>query len=290
LEMKVAWVAFVVVLVNVVLSASGAPGGPCGNNVCQAGDFFVEVNGNGNVPKFKFWFGENSTNTYSLMFQQMFEAINGSKYGPSNIALPSLTWTWSAFVYNESGNSYNFNITAINQGHGNKQQFSMFQLRNHLHAANVSKDAYVKFDVVIDNYTWVSTDISAQLVLVYQMTVNGANGSFSLRTKSNSVGNGQVYFQITPTADSWTGTDRSKVTDVSAFLSLQGKDTIWLTYDHFVGNLVHDPTFGFGNPGGGWATWQIALVVIVVLVAVILSVGIGGFVLWRRNRASYRPV
>jgi len=289
LEMKVAWVAFVVVLVNVVLSASGAPGGPCGNNVCQVGDFFLAVHGNG-VPKYMFWFNGNATDKYTVTFSQMFEAINGSKYGPSNIAFASLSWTWSNISYNQSGNSYNFNMTAVYSGQGNKQQFNKLQFRNHMYGGNASKDAYVKFDVVIDNYTWVSTDISAQLVLVYQMTVNGANGSFSLRTKSNSVGNGQVYFQITPTADSWTGTDRSKVTDVSAFLSLQGKDTIWLTYDHFVGNLVHDPTFGFGNPGGGWATWQIAVVVVVVLVAVILSVGFCGFVLWRRNRASYRPV
>jgi len=291
--MKVAWLGFVVVLVSVVLSASGAdpkPGGPCGNNVCQAGDFFVEVNGNGNVPKYKFWFGENSTNTYSVMFQQMFEAINGSKYGPSNIALPSLTWVWSNFTYNETGNSYDFNITASNQGHGNKQQFSKLQLRNHLYGANVSKDAYIKFDVVIDNYTWVSSDINAQLVLVYQMNVNGGNGSFTLRTKSNAVSNGQVYFKITSTADSWTGTDQSKKSSVSAFLTLQGKDSIWLSYDHFVGNLIHDPSFGFGNPGGGWATWQIAIVVVVVLLAVVLGVGICGFVLWRRNRASYRPV
>jgi hypothetical protein len=279
-----------VVLLSVVWSASGNPGGPCGNGVCEAGDFFVEVNGNGNVPKYKFWFGENATNTYSVMFQQMFEAINGSKYGPSNIALPSLTWTWTPFVYNESGSSYNFNITAVNSGHGNKQQFSMLQLRNHLHGANVSKDAYLKFDVLIDNYTWVSTDPTAQLVLVFQMNVNGANASFSLRTKSNAVGNGEVYFQITSMANSWSGADRNHEGETPASLTLQGGNSIWLTYNHFEGNLEHDPSFGYGNPGGGWAWWAIALVVIVVAVAVIVVVGLLGFVLWKRNRSSYRPV
>jgi hypothetical protein len=90
------------------------------------------VNGNGNVPKYTFWYTKDPATRYFLRFQQvlfqsklmnpascghvlthilkLFEAIwTGNrlkKYGPSNIALPSLTWDWTSVV-EDSTNSTN---------------------------------------------------------------------------------------------------------------------------------------------------------------------------------------
>lgn len=104
-------------------------------------------------------------------------------------------------------------------------RFSEFTLVNYM--SNIADENWLKFDVVIGNYAWVSKSTDAVLILVLSQTLSA-----------------NTYFEINTTAMADSG-----VVDVSVYESNGGKK--YITYSHFEGTLRHDPTFGIRAEEGG---------------------------------------
>jgi hypothetical protein len=276
---------FLALLFLVFLTAGSAA--RCPGNVCTAGLISVGVNGNSQVPKYTFWDNSKASNKYFVMFQQMFELSGGKKYGPSNIALPSLNWDWSSFEWNQSTSTYTFNITATpkNKNHAN---FDSLLIRNHLTASNQSlSKATLKFDILLENYSWQSSDANAELVFnVKLLDSNNSDSDQKLQSSTSVVLDG-AFFQITTSAlasnDNWKSSS-----SVKASLLVNGTggsdNGIWIVYSHFTGSLEHDPTFGISQSSTGHI---ILIVVIVLVVLAVVIVGIVAGVLYYRRRRSY---
>jgi hypothetical protein len=209
--------------------------------------FHVTITGNGNVPKYTYYSDEYPESKYKVMFQQIYESKNGQKIGNSLVSLPSLGWE----VDDESATVFWWNATDDKIGH--------IAFRNELF------NGTLKFDVILDNYEWKSTDSDA-LNLVFKMTNSSQNGTGRLlqdigvegepATKeptklcyygSGGTNEGQVCFLIVDTATAATlnadGNTTSK--DVKVTLDYEGGTGIKVTYARFEGNLTHDPSFGY---------------------------------------------
>jgi len=252
------------------------------------------VTGNGNVPKYDFWLQSNTSQVYSVFFKQFFEATgSGSslkKNGQSNIALPSLTWEWTPVVDHGDGN-VEFNMTALNGGHGNNKQFTTLTFANHLKAnATIvdNKTAYtplLKFDVIIQDYTWVTTDDKdAKVVLLFSLT---GNGNSKEKVSGNKVTVDGAFLDCSDTASSFTNPDETTSVSVSLIVNDESDASgIWLVYDHWTGAwLIHDPAMGIDGP-----SVNVGLIVGLSIAGVILIVAIiAGFVLFKRRR-SYQAL
>jgi len=241
--------------------------------------FGLSVTGNGNVPKYEFWLQANATTRYNVQFNQFFEAIpqaDGTlkKNGQSNIALASLDWEWTDIIDDGNGDMH-FTITARDSGHGNTKQFSSFILQNHI-KANVTLDCdnktisapLLKFDVLINDYTWVSAEPEAKVVLEFSFSSPGGHAE----KVDGRVKLGDAYFTSASTASSYD--DPDKTTSVVVTTDYNGTGGgIWLIYDHWTGaHLVHDPELGFGEPSGINTILIIVLSIIGVAVVGILIV------------------
>eukprot|EP01094_Clydonella_sp_ATCC50884_P006650 TRINITY_DN15863_c0_g1_i1.p2 TRINITY_DN15863_c0_g1~~TRINITY_DN15863_c0_g1_i1.p2 ORF type:complete len:383 (-),score=142.33 TRINITY_DN15863_c0_g1_i1:219-1304(-) len=65
------------------------------NWTVESGDFVVEVTGNENVPKYTYYLTSNSTNKSKVFLHKIYEMSGGKKVGGTNVALPSLSWTFT---------------------------------------------------------------------------------------------------------------------------------------------------------------------------------------------------
>ena len=130
--------------------------------------------------------------------------------------MASLAWVYSDVV-EESGET-TFNIT----GSGSSQ-FDSITFVNHLGKNDTDNSTLIKFDVVIENYNWISTNNAAKLVLVFML-----KGDKSV-------------FESSDSASASSGTISVALTD-----SNNGK-TKTITYDHFTGSLNHDPIIGING-------------------------------------------
>jgi hypothetical protein len=277
-------------IVLLSLFVTNASSGPCPNNICNAGEIMVQVPGQGNVPKYSFWMANDNKTVYSVMFQQIFEAVNGSKYGQSNIALPSQTWVWSEFV-GGNGTGVQFNITAYNLTHGNTVLMGRLQFRNYIAFSNTSlNSSSLKFDVEVDDYSWASPNPNANLVLMYNFNTNGGNDTTVSNSSSNIVYNGNAFFSIEPTAttssNNWVSSSPINVQLLNYASSGNG---IWVSYGHFNGSMIHDPEMGFSSSSGNNPksnrTRNIIIGVCVGVGAVlVVLIAIGAFVWWRKRR------
>jgi hypothetical protein len=266
-------------------------------NIDWSNDYFgISVTGNGNVPKYSFWLQSNTSNVYSVFFHQFFEATGADlkKNGPSNIALPSLTWEWTE-IHDDGSGTLNFNITAKDGGHGPNKQFSSLALVNWIHANETkNKDntttirPLLKFDVIIDDYTWVSTDATAKVVLLFDLTSHGGDSSNS-KAENNKIVVDGAYFGINGTALSFNNPDETTEIGVT-LLTGTGKEEkgIWMVYDHWTGaHLVHDPTMGIdGEEDGGVNV--LAIVLPIVACAVLIGAGVAFYMY--KKRGAYTSI
>jgi hypothetical protein len=257
--------------------------------------FGLRVTGNGNVPKYDFWLQSNTSVVYSVFFHQFYEAtlVDGAlkKYGPSNIALPSLTWEWSTPVEDDTG--FHFNITARDAGHGGSTQFSALTFANHFRAnASQTVDnstvltALLKFDVLIDDYTWVSTDADAKIVLLFDFSSPGLHASH----EGDKVTVGDAYLNAATTANAWNTDPSNPVTvPVSVQYANGGAESgVWVIYDHFsASHFAHDPTFGATNiPDDN----NHVLVIVLSILGVLVLVAIVAAFFFYRHRLKYQSI
>jgi len=222
------------------------------NNVhVETDNFVVDANGNQNVPFYSYYLKSNDEERHSVKFSQLYECIGGGgavpsksstpncqKYGPSNLALPSLSWSFSDVQ--ESNGVLGFNITVTST----ESRFDFFQLRNHVRK-NASHE--LKFDVVIQGYNWVSSNPDARLALLFIL-----NGEESAE-----------YWEVAPTASSDGDTI---LVESSADADNNGRKE-YVIYNHFDENLVHDPIFGISTAVVISSSFQLTAAVIIPLLA-----------------------
>jgi len=232
---------------------------------------------------------------YSVFFHQFFEATGDDlkKNGQSSIALPSLTWEWTE-IHDDGNGTVNFNITAKDGGHGGNKQFSSLSLVNWIHSNETqNKDTttikpLLKFDVIIDDYVWVSTDATAKAVLLFDLTSNHGGDSSNSKSENNKVVVDGAYFGINGTALSFNNPDETTEIGVT-LLTGSGKEDkgIWLVYDHWSGaHLVHDPTLGIDGEEGGVNV--LAIVLPIVACVVLIAAGVAYYVY--RKRGAYTSI
>lgn len=208
-------------------------------------DFIVTVTGNQNVPKYTFR-NKASENEYKVFFSQFYESVDGTKLGPSNIALPSLSWAFEDVSTDEE------TVFWINST-DSKAPFDLLAFKNRL------IDESVKFDVYLNGYQWVGADSDA-VNLVWRMTNATESGESEPATVDDTQvcyfsGDGddaeEACFEAVQTAVA-TGDDGSE-TDVAVSLSTKGNNIV-VSYERFEGDLLHDPTFTVST--GNQSLWQ----------------------------------
>lgn len=231
-----------------------------GTQMYENDDYIVEITGNSNVPKYTFASTSDPEAKQKVMFQKLFETNDGQKIGPSNIALPSLSWVFAdaSGTTTDEETGVNTTVTAfwIN-GTDSKGRFDTLAFYN------VLNDNAVKFDVIIEGYdeTW-STEADA-LNLVWKMTVETDDEEEEVEEESDPTTEDdtqicfdegtEVCFSIVETATATTttqdaeGNDVEVQTDVNATLFYEGGSGITIQYARFEGNLVHDPETGFSD-------------------------------------------
>ena len=197
----------------------------------------VQVTGGQYVPMYSFWNRSHTETKYSVKFQLLFEIIDKNqdgKYNPENDtpvpdsmqALPGMSWLFSEIETAED-NTIHFNITS--QG----APFTI-QFRNHL-----GTDASLKFDIVIENYAFISDSEDAMLVLGFQLHA-GETEEEAVQTGERISFGDNAYFETEPTADA-----SGIPINVGFTQDTEGGEPLaYIAYERFTGTLVHDPTIG----------------------------------------------
>lgn len=219
--------------------AQGQGGGPPDNRgsnnfETDTGEITVKVVGGGNVPMYTFYETDNNETQYRVMFKQVFEfndtdgdgvytSGTDSRVPQSGVALPSLSWDFSNVT--SEGGTTSFNITSSD---------GIFTFANHIDDGA----AELKFDVIISaDYEWHSDD--AHLALAFSLT-NTASSDSDVEQEGNQVNFDGAFFNIEDTAD-----DENGQISVGLTSSTDENDTIaYVSYEHFSGEMVHDPTMG----------------------------------------------
>ncbi|MCY3410055.1 MAG: hypothetical protein INQ03_00330 [Candidatus Heimdallarchaeota archaeon] len=200
----------------------------------------VEVVGNSNIPAFTYWdFNDNDTK-YKVSFDSVIEFLDEEENGTlgvydlgidkkvptSQISLQSYSWEFSEFdtvMEGEETTEVHFNITSTID----KKADIWIQFRIHL-----TSDKEIKFDVVIDEYTFINDD--ALLALGFKLIASN-----DAEQEGDTVAFGNGYFQIEETA-----TDANGTIGVGLSTGEDGGSKIYLAYEHFEGLMIHDPTLG----------------------------------------------
>ena len=200
-------------------------------------NMIVKVTGNFNVPKYTFQRKGNAT-IYSVFFSKIFESKAGKKVGKSQISLPSLKW---AFKDVSTSNETRFWINATDG------PFDVLALYN-----KIINDT-IKFDVILDGYQFEVADADA-FNLVWKMSSKQGEGGNETEDSVPATKNethlcwsgNDVCFSIVGTAAATAGTAEPVDVPVDITFSEDNDSKgIMISYGRFVGNLFHDPSFGF---------------------------------------------
>ena len=229
----------------------------------------VQLVGNQEVPFYFFWSTQNPNEKYKLQFYTLFEIIdkNGNGvYDPGNdtlvpnskVALSSFDWEFSDFKTETDANgtvtAIHFNMTSVSGSNPRASNFTL-QIRNHLYADNVSA---LKFDIVISNYTF--KDDNADLVLGFKLIL--ASGGQKMKEHRHqhreSLEFGNAYFETNSTAKDKNNTNVPVKMSYGEDMEKHEKNAkmVYLTYEHFTGELVHDPVIGVLSSGSGSSSEQ----------------------------------
>mmetsp|Transcript_2486 Transcript_2486/g.16504 ORF Transcript_2486/g.16504 Transcript_2486/m.16504 type:complete len:271 (-) Transcript_2486:120-932(-) len=207
---------------------------------CQTENLRLVFTGRQNVPRFTIQ-NVNSTQVYSVLFQAMYQSTTqgtGGKIGPTNVALPSLTWQFSDVVQDSEGNvEFNFTSTGA---HGPRE---VPDLEFRMHVENNSTS--MKFDTLISGVNWQSNANS--FVVCYQLHQQEGDAlNASIQGRTISFGD-SAFINVNDAAVTSEGT-------TSALLVLDSGNSPCMVYERFVGSLQHDPEVrvGSGHNGGTW--------------------------------------
>lgn len=198
----------------------------------------IHIIGNENVPMYQFWQpGENNSDSdkYQVKFIRLFEVIdenddatynqgNESIVPGSNNALASFSWDFSEKLEEET--MVHFNMTSVGES------FTI-QFRNHFDL----NESSLKFDIVIEDYDFVSQSEDVMLVLTFHLISPEKN--MNQEQNRLSFGN-NGYFESETEAEAGNAT-------IQAGLS-NGEDgsnkAAFISFERFTGRMVHDPTIG----------------------------------------------
>jgi hypothetical protein len=183
----------------------------------------VDIKGGANVPFFFWWEQGEESSTYKLQLDQIFEAFDNNSNGEydlgedrripnSHISLPALNWDFSEFDVvtdaNDVTTELHFNLTSTGNI-GNPLDDGLFiQFRMHITSANLITTG--KHDPVKDGDT---------------------------------VEFGDGYLQSESTAVDGNETIASSLSTGEE----EGSKKIYVSYEHFDGHMVHDPTIGVAS-------------------------------------------
>lgn len=147
----------------VLLSASLTQG----QNTQEFGntEYTVSVKVKSNQPRYYYWANNDPNQSkYRVVFSKIYESKGGNKVGGSNLALASIDWVITQDVLATAGSVvFWINGTTTGKGNSNKSRFTVLSFRNEI--VNHS----VKFDVIVDGYSWVYTTADS-LDLEWKMT------------------------------------------------------------------------------------------------------------------------
>lgn len=127
-------------------------------------DYTVSVKVKSNQPRYYYWAKDDPQQSkYRVAFSKIYETKGGNKVGGSNLALASIDWIIEQDT--EAGaDSVVFWINGTTKEKGNKAaRFSVLSFRN-----EIVNDT-VKFDVIVDDYSWVDGTADS-LDLEWKMT------------------------------------------------------------------------------------------------------------------------
>ncbi|MHA1520326.1 MAG: winged helix-turn-helix transcriptional regulator [Promethearchaeota archaeon] len=197
----------------------------------------IQVKGGQNVPMYSFWDPMQSETKYDVKFLFLFEIIDENQdgnYNPeddtqvpdSTLALPAMSWLFSEIEIT-GDNVTHFNITS--QGAAFTIQF-----RNHF-----GTNASLKFDIIIENYAFVSESEDVMLVLGFHLDA-GETEEDPVQTGERIIFGEDAYFETEPTAIASGETINVGFTHGSE----EGNPLAYIAYERFAGTLVHDPTIG----------------------------------------------
>ena len=126
------------------------------------GDYTVSVKVKANQPRYYFWATDDPQQTkYRVAFSKIYETKGGNKVGGSNLALASIDWIIEPDTV--AGSGFWINGTTTEKGNPNKARFTVLSFRNEI------VNNAVKFDVIVDDYSWVDPTATS-LDLEWKMT------------------------------------------------------------------------------------------------------------------------
>ena len=223
--------------------------GPGNNNVLLEEEHFaIQITSDLNVPQFAFWDPtEEPITKYHVKFTRLFESVDldgdntytkeeESIVPNSNAALAPLTWDFSELVTID--NVTHFNITSVGEDY-------TLQFRNHFDAEDMS----LKFDIVIDNYTFVSDDEDAMLVFGFHIV----EGQQKMKQNQHKVQFGNKgYFESASEANT-----ANETIPVGMSSGNDGQESMtYISYPRFEGLLIHDPIIGIESGSSGIAGYS----------------------------------
>ena len=202
----------------------------------------ISVTGGSNVPFYHIQL-KNDNKSYEVKFEQSLEFVPTSSSGafsPSEVvaqstkSFPGAGWTFSGFntTNDTNGNiaNVNFNFThAASTSVNPTSSLPSISLNNHIDMTNGNQ---IKFDILMSQYKWVSTNTSAKLAI--KMQIAGGNLSSS---SSGKLSFGNAYFDSVSSASTPSG-------NVNVGLQVDTGSTFYIIVDHFDGNFTLDPLFG----------------------------------------------
>jgi len=219
------------------------------NNIYVENDnIAIKIVGGLNVPMYSFWDPSQDATKYDVKFILLFEIIDvdtNGLYDPevdtqvplSTLALPAMSWVFSEIVISED-NTTHFNITS--QGAAFTIQFA-----NHF-----GTDASLKYDIIIDDYEFVSDSEDVMLVLGFHLL----EGEFEEGDEVEAEQSGDridfgenAYFEAESTA---TASGETINVGLTMGSDEGGEPLAYVAFERFDGNLVHDPTIGIESGDG----------------------------------------
>ncbi|MHA1560913.1 MAG: winged helix-turn-helix transcriptional regulator [Promethearchaeota archaeon] len=224
----------------------------------------IQVIGGEYVPMYSFWDPSQNETKYNVKFIKLFEIIDENQDGnynehdtlvPESVkALPDMSWLFSEIETAGDGTTH-FNITS--QGAAFTIQFA-----NHF-----GTNASMKFDIIIENYEFVSNSENVMLVLGFNLLVGESEEE--LEQSGDRINFGEnAYFEAESTATASGETINVGVTKGTN----EGEESLaYIAYEQFNGTLVHDPKIGIDSIIIPPDTDSILFIIIPIICVILLS-------------------
>ena len=199
----------------------------------------ISVTGNGNVPFFHIQLNSSST-AYEVKFVSLQEFVDKNNNGqfdqsesvPASInSLAAVSWNFSGFKTITSTSDSNSTVQKIDFNFTSTTSSPSIQLRTHI---DLSQGNQLKFDLVISNYTWKSSDSAAMLAVKFQIAGGNLTGS------GNTLEFGNAKFSTVSSATTSSG-------NINVSTQIDTGSTFYLLFNHFSNGFELDPTFSVSS-------------------------------------------